>query len=87
MAKPKTQKEQIDQLWMKVIGTNGDGIMLDIKEIKENVSELKDKFIDFLISREKTCPVANRKYKNMPLWIAGISAFIAAMAVVVNLVV
>jgi len=48
--KPKTQKEQIDQMWMVLIGSNGDGIVeitkqnhRDIQELKSSIQHLQDR--------------------------------------------
>jgi len=87
MEKPKTQKEQIDQLWMLIIGSNGDGLKNDLREIKSCMNDIKDNFNQFQINREETCPVVNRRYKNWPLIISGLSMLIAATAIILNVVV
>ncbi len=33
-APPRTQKEMLSQLWFAVIGTNGDGLKEDVREIR-----------------------------------------------------
>ena len=86
MTKPKTQKEQIDQLWMVVIGTNGDGLKFDIQYIKEKIEDIKKTFTNFLLNREETCPNNKRKYRNLPLIMSGLAAIAAIGALIINLI-
>lgn len=47
LGKPRTMKEQVDQLWYAIIGTNGEGLLGRF-----------DKFID---TRSETCPMNIRE--------------------------
>jgi hypothetical protein len=54
--KPKTQKEQIDQMWMVLIGSNGDGIVEITKQNHRDIQELKSSIQHSQDSRFSTCP-------------------------------
>ena len=46
--KPSTQKEMIYQMWYAILGTNGDGLI-------EQVKILKEEFNNHITGKEKTC--------------------------------
>jgi hypothetical protein len=46
MEKPKTQKGMIDQLWFVVIGSNGDGLVVLLKEALKKLTEHHDRLED-----------------------------------------
>jgi hypothetical protein len=54
--KPKTQKEQIDQMWMVLIGYNGDGIATITKKNHEDIQQIKMHIQRFEDTRLETCP-------------------------------
>lgn len=54
--KPKTQKEQIDQMWMVLIGSNGDGIAAITKKNNQDIQEVKGTMQRFEDTRFTTCP-------------------------------
>jgi hypothetical protein len=54
--KPRTQKEQTDQLWMIIIGSNGEGLAEQVKETRKDVHELKTSMQRFYDTRFSTCP-------------------------------
>lgn len=54
--KPKTLKEQVDQIWMVLIGSNGDGIAAITKENRKDIQEIKMKTQRFVDTRFDTCP-------------------------------
>ena len=54
--KPKTQKEQIDQMWMVLIGSNGDGIAAITKKNHEDIQQIKMHTQRFEDTRLETCP-------------------------------
>jgi hypothetical protein len=48
--KPNTQREMLEQLWYAMIGTNGDGVI-------EQIKMLTQEFQQFMRTRADTCPV------------------------------
>lgn len=54
MPKPPTQREMVEQLWYAIIGTNGDGVISELKTISKE-------FYDFMRNRVDTCPVRQSK--------------------------
>lgn len=54
--KPKTLKEQVDQIWMVLIGFNGDGIAAITKENHRDIQEIKMTTQHFQDTRFDTCP-------------------------------
>lgn len=54
--KPSTLKEQVDQIWMVLIGSNGDGIVAITKENHKDIQEIKMTTQHFTDTRFDTCP-------------------------------
>jgi hypothetical protein len=48
--KPKTMKEQIDQIWWIIIGYNGGGLV-------SKVDAINSRFDDYIETRAATCPL------------------------------
>jgi hypothetical protein len=71
--KPATQREMVEQLWYAVIGTNGDGVV-------EQLRQLSKDFMDFMRTRADTCPVRVEQGKRRILPIQWIMFVIALAA-------
>jgi predicted Holliday junction resolvase-like endonuclease len=61
--KPQTQKEQIDQLWWTILGNNGDGLIVIVKGLREELHALRDTVDEYRREQQRfddtrfqTCP-------------------------------
>jgi len=63
--KPDTQKEQVDQLWWTILGNNGDGLVVIVKELRSDLHALRKELDQYRIQHQRfhdtrfdTCPTA-----------------------------
>lgn len=72
--RPRTQREMIYQLWFAVLGTNGDGLLAQVREIKT-----------WIATHPQSCPWVERKRTRLRrvASIVGIAAGGAAVATLI----
>jgi len=80
--KPSTQKEMIEQLWYTVVGTNGEGMLQQLKDNNETTFALRKDFDKFVLTRLETCPIRKTRADKVGAWstrtaiVCGIAALI-----------
>jgi len=90
--KPETQSQQTDELWDKVIGTNGNGLVTIAKENREHLGQMRED-VSWLrgayesLTRRETPPISKKTITLRRLLEVAVVAGVLSVAALVTVLI